>query len=126
MGVGLGMCTWVHALDMHSPCTIKARAPRLVRHVSDDVPRQLLREQHVGHRRGVSLVVVIGRVAYRRLDTAPPRVGAERAVIAREAWPAEAKARLEAGVAHATVGPHRVQDGILVRTGRAVGDVACM
>ena len=59
--------------------------------------REVLREQHVGHRRGVSLVVVIGRVAYGRLDTAPPRVGAERAVVAREARPAEAKARLETG-----------------------------
>ena len=58
---------------------------------------EVLREQHVGHRRGVPLVVVIGRVAYGRLDTAPPRVGSERAVVAREARPAEAEARLEAG-----------------------------
>ena len=29
-------------------------------------------------------------------------------------------------MAHAAVGPHRVQYGILVGTGRAVSDVACV
>eukprot|EP00964_Phaeocystis_antarctica_P093258 scaffold60130_cov62-Phaeocystis_antarctica.AAC.2 len=79
---------------MHCPCTTHARAPRFVCHVSDDVPLEVLREHGWGW--------VIGRVAYGRLDTAPPRVGSERAVVAREARPAETEARLEAGSAWPT------------------------
>ena len=85
-----------------------------------------LRKKHVCHQRGMPRVVSVGSVADSWLDASPPRVRAERAVVAREARPAEAVACLEARLTHAMVRPHRKQDGVLVGAGRAVGDVACM